>query len=138
MAFRAGVRGASGGLLALALVVVIIGGVVLLGWQVGWWFTTQNTQRQDQVYDQSYGRQNALKDQISHNVALVNDITVQLARAGSDVAITAPLAAQRHSVVNQVCVDAARVTTLPPELFAFVHDNCASGAINPSSTYYVK
>lgn len=136
MAFKAAAKGMGTGLVMTILAVVILGGIVLGGWAAGWWFKEQNTQRQDQVYDQSYGRQQALKDNITKNIALVNEITVQIAQSPDAADV---LSAQRKSVVGMVCADAVKISKsnpLDPEQGKFVDDNCEAGAISPTSIYF--
>jgi hypothetical protein len=136
VSFRTASKGFAQGVVMLALGLALLGGIVFVGWRVGWWFKTQDTQRQDQMYDQSYGRQTALKDQVTKNVALVLAITGQISQG--DPADTAPLQAQRKAVVSMVCADAARINPTNPltgDQAAFVAANCLAGSISPSSPY---
>ncbi len=138
MSYGVATRGVGKGLVMLMLSVLIFGGLVFVGWRVGWWFRTENTQREDQLYDNSYGRQSALKDQVTKNVALVFAITVQIEQAHDDPASQAALAAQREAVGQQVCADAVRINPsnyLRGPQALFVETNCDGGSLKPSSAY---
>ncbi len=123
-----------GFLFVLGLVVGVI------GWQVGWWFKVEDKLREDKLYDMSYGRQEALKADITKNIGEVFKITTQISQVGDDPAVTKPLEAQRLRVVSMICETAEKVNPTNPlkaDQTAFVHDNCTAGAVNPSSTYNV-
>lgn len=137
MVFKTAAKGMGTGVVMLVLAAVVLGGVVLGGWAAGWWFKEQDTQRQDQVYDQSYGRQQALKSNITKNIALVNEITVQITSADPETGEV--LKAQRKATVSMVCGDAVKVNeqgTFDPAQREFVDDNCEAGAISSTSIYF--
>lgn len=117
---------------ALAAILVLVIGIV--GWQVGWWFTQQNTNRQDKVTRSSFGYQETFREQVTKNIGDVNDITVQI--AGTKGAQQKALEAQRFAVLTQLCDSANKVTNgLPIAQEAFVQANCDAGAVSPNSTY---
>lgn len=137
MVFKTAAKGMATGVGMLILAVAVIGAVVLGGWAAGWWFKTENTQRNDQMYDQSYGRQQALKSNVTKNIALVYEITAQIDTSGPDM--TAALTAQRKATVGMVCADAAKVnerTPLDRDQAKFVDDNCTAGVVDPQSIYF--
>lgn len=72
---RKGLLYAVGAIVGLALVA----GIVIAGWQVGWWFKTQNTNRNAHLYQHQYGRQQSLLDDIHNKLDTVTTITVQIA-----------------------------------------------------------
>lgn len=124
------------GLIVLAL--ILTAGIVLGGWAAGWWLREENTQRNDRMYDTSYGRQQALKTQITSNITLVFTITTQIEQAGADVELGQSLQAQRLHVVGLVCADAVKINPSNPltgDQAVFVAANCAAGAVSPSSVY---
>lgn len=123
-------------LLGVAALVVAVA-VVLGGWAAGWWFKTQNTNRESNLYQHQYGRQTALRDDISRKLGAVTDITVQLADPAVTSQQAAALSAQRLAVARQVCADAEqvnKVTDLPPDQQDFVTLNCSNGDVSATST----
>jgi hypothetical protein len=116
-------------LCALAIVGLVIG-----GWQAGWWFATQNANRSAHLAQHQYGRQISLLDDISTKLGTVQDITVQLGYPGADVQ---GLGAQRLAVAREVCHDVATLNTLTeltPDQQTWVQDNCSLGDVTPTST----
>lgn len=103
-------------------------GVILGGWEAGWWFTTQNANRDAHVRRSTYGYQQTLRDQIVKGIGDVTDLDRQVAQATGDGKTT--LTAQRRAVANQVCAQAAQVTgdPLPADQASWVQDNCVMGS----------
>lgn len=111
--------------------------LILGGWQAGWWFKTQNTNREASLYRNSYGFQQSLRDQLTSNISTVVGITAQIAEPGAP----APeLAAQRLAVLRMVCSQADQITgdPLPVDQQEFVSRNCYAGVVSPDSPYEVK
>jgi hypothetical protein len=118
--------------------VVLVALVVVGGWQAGWWFHGQNVNRTSRLYQHSYGRQTALRDDISTKLGTVADITVQLGDTSISAGQRAALKAQRLAVVRIVCQDAEQVNTvtdLPPDQQTFVGANCTGGDVSTGSEY---
>lgn len=120
-----------GGLMASILVLALI---VWGGWQIGWWFTNQNVNRESHLIRNSFGNQQTLRDQITQNIGTVLSITSQIAQ---DPSAADQLKAQRIAVVSIVCGDAAQVTgdPLAADQASFIKTNCYAGNISPSSPY---
>lgn len=107
-----------------------------IGWQASWWMSDQNTNRQDHQIRRSYGNQATLRDQISSNMTVVFSLTSQVQ---TDPGAAVALKAQRASVVNTICADAAQITDgFAAGQAAFIKHNCNAGAMSPSSPYYVR
>jgi len=120
---------------AVLATVVVVAAIVLGGWAVGWWFTTQNTNREAHLYRSSYGNQQTLRDAITAGISQVATDTSQVdATSGQE---QADLKAQRYAHVGQVCAEAAQVTgdPLSADQQAFVSTNCSAGAVSPTSQY---
>lgn len=114
----------------------VIAGIVFGGWQLGWWFKTQNTNRAAHLYQHQYGRQQSLLDDMSHKLGSVTDITAQLNEPSVPREEAAALNAQRLAVARQVCEDAALLNTtneLAPDQQSWVQLNCAYGDVSASS-----
>ena len=99
---------------------LLVAGVVLGGWQAGWWFTTQNVNRRAHVYRQSYEAQQTLRDEITKHLGDYQDIRSQ--GSGSN--------AQALAVADIICGEAAKVTgdPLPADQAAWVAANCQYGS----------
>jgi len=123
--------------------ILLVAAIMFGGWQLGWWFKVQNTKRQGQIiniqahnFRQSYGTQQALRDQITQNIGNVLTVTSQIAEDPSDAG---SLKAQRAAIMSIVCSQAAQVTgdPLTPDQASFISTNCLAGALNPASQYAV-
>lgn len=123
------------GLVAVFLVAALIVG----GWQAGWWFTNQNTNRQAHLYQSGYANQSAMREEITRKLADVNQYTVQ---------INNPAYADEKNSIKQsrsfaaqlICGDAAQINPsepLPPQQAQWVTANCVDGTLSPTSTYAV-
>jgi len=128
-------RSVPGVLLGLGLLVAL----VLGGWQAGWWFRTQNVNREAQTYQNGYANQSAMRDEISRKLADVNQYTVQISNPA--------YAAEKQSIVQSrayaamlVCGDAAQLnpgTVLPADEQQFISINCLDGSLSPNSNLNV-
>ena len=106
----------------VAAVAVLVIGIVLtfIGWQVGWWFTAHNVNRQNQVYQGSYGTQQS-------------DIDTMQNAIGAIASASGP--AQERADANEACQYAAKITIMPPGDKGWVAQNCLAGAVAPGSQY---
>lgn len=78
---------------AVVLAVVLI---LVLAYLGGWWLTRDSTDRRARVQQQTYGRQNALVEQILDDIREAE---------GPNVPVN-----QRQAVVDQICDNAAKLT----------------------------
>jgi hypothetical protein len=117
-----------GGLLVAALLVT---GVIVGGWQLGWWMTSAATNRQAHIYQHSYGAQAAYVQQLTQAVRDVADVDVQIADPHTPASELPALRGQRAAIIAQACDTYSRVTApLPENLASFTAANC-SGQTNP-------
>lgn len=96
-------------LLALALLAALAVG----GWQLGWWLKSESVNRNAKIQQDSYGRQNALVEQILDDVAEAQDPNLP--------------ASQRAAITDQVCDSAAKLTgsiQLTAGAASFIAANC--------------
>lgn len=106
----------------------LAGGVILGGWEAGWWFTNQNANREGHVIRNSYSNQQTLRDQVTKGLGDVTDMDRQIAGATGDNKTT--LTAQRRAIANQVCSEAEQVSgdSLPDDQASWVSQNCVMGS----------
>ena len=130
---RASRRWSGIALLALILLAALITG----GWQAGWWFTSQNANRQAHLIRNGYSNQQTLREEITKQIANVNALTVSVAQSQGNQAEVAALDSQRIAVVNIACQQADQVTgdPLAAGQQAWVTQNCQAGSIRPGSPY---
>jgi hypothetical protein len=122
-------KGIFTGLSGIATCLALIAAIVLGGWQLGWWFTAQNANRQAHVIRQGYSNQQSLREQITQKIGTVEDIGVQLDQPGLDPTTKAQLAAEEKAVLAIVCQDADEVTgdPFPADQAQFISANCLYG-----------
>jgi hypothetical protein len=114
--------------------VVIVGFVIWLGHAFGWWLTEDSVQRQGKINRESYGFQQAHRDELTHEIAQVYTITSQMTGASGDQAQA--LGAQRWAIVGQACQTASQITDpLPTDQATWVDQNCSAGTGKPGSQY---
>lgn len=117
--------------------VVLLAGLIIGGWQAGWWFAGQNANRQAHIIRQGYSNQQTLREEITKEIAGVDSINVQIAQSKGDPDEITALESQRIAVVNIVCGDADEITgdPLSGQQAQWVNTNCEAGAIRPGSHY---
>ncbi len=106
--------GVATGVLATVAAIAVVIAIVIGGYQLGWWLNKNATNRQAQIYQDSYGRQTALVDSI------VDDIK----EAEGNIP-----ANQRIAIVDQICDNAAHLsdeTRLPQHAIIFINQECPS------------
>lgn len=119
--------------------VVVVALIVVVGWQIGWWFSAQNATRQAEITQNGYSNQTTLRQQVTAKLADVTSITTQLAEPDITPDQAAALKAQRAAIAAIACSDAAQITgpPLPAGQAQWVAANCSDGSVSPSSTLYV-
>lgn len=122
------------GIVALA----IMSGVVLGGWQAGWWFSDHNATRQAEQTQNGYSNQVTLRQQISAKLADIDAETTQIAAADGNASLIAALKAQRAAEAQIACADAAEISGIPLEAqqSRWVAANCQAGVLSPGSSLY--
>lgn len=81
--------------------VLLLVGLAIGGWQLGWWMEQESTNRRTGIANESLARQQARVDEVLDTSRTIADIDVQLATVTEEQA--AALSAQRQAVVNQFC-----------------------------------
>ncbi|MGH7743384.1 MAG: hypothetical protein ACREQ5_00985 [Candidatus Dormibacteria bacterium] len=131
---RDGVAAVFAAIASLAIIAIIVVG----GWQAGWWFHTQDTNRQAVLDKQGYGYQQPLQTQIGADIDTVTDLNTQLVAANGNPDLITVLATQRRQAVTHICQQAAQINPnlpLASDQAQFVATNCYAGGIAPNSAY---
>lgn len=120
-------------------VMVLVGGVILVGWQADWWFASHNATRQAQVTQNGYSNQTTLRGEVTADFATLTSIGVQVAGAKGDLSMTTELRTERAATAGKVCAEAAQVsgTPLPVQQAQWVTANCTAGTLSPNSPDFV-
>lgn len=114
--------------------VLVIAGIVIGGWQAGWWFANQNINRQTHMIHNSYSFQSATQSDLVQKIADINTETVQMDGVSKSSQQYADLHAQRLGEGQLACADASQLT--PDYLRGdqpWVSQNCSAGAVSPAS-----
>lgn len=121
-----------------AVGLALLVGLIVGGWQLGWWFQAQNATRQAENTQNGYANQTTLRQQVTSQLAQVDTITTQIAAAGTDAGLIHALKVQRMAIAGTVCSDAAQITgtPLPQQQAEWVSANCSDSTVSPDSTYY--
>lgn len=104
---------------------VLIGLVLVVGWQFGWWLKAKNVDRGARIDDRKYNRQSALQEEVIRGAAKVADLDVTVSQATASERV--PLLAQRHALVAQTCDQFYKTTgtaSLPTYVREFVAKEC--------------
>lgn len=97
----------------IVLCVLVVCVLVIALYLGVWWLRRENTDRQARVNQRTYGRQNALVEQILDDIAEAENPAIP--------------AAQRVAIVDIVCDSAAKLTgsiALPPNAARFIEQEC--------------
>ena len=106
--------------IVLAVVLILGGGVTLVCWQAGWWFAQHDVNRQNQLYQNSYGTQQADIGTMENAIGAIP---------------SAADSAQANADAQEACRYAAQITSIPPADAGWVAQNCLAGAVAPGSQY---
>jgi hypothetical protein len=130
---RAGLKGCLTGTTMLIGAGVVIVAVVLVGWNVGWWFTAQNVNRRAHITQNQYNTQEGYLSAISNDVANLDGIVAQEPGSPNQAA----LRAQAEAVAGQACLEANLLTgsvPVPASMATWIKTNCQAGALSPTSS----
>lgn len=124
---------------AVIIAFILIAGLTVAGHYLGWWLSAQDATHQAQNTQNGYSNQTTLRAQVTSQLAQSEQVTVQIAGAGTDVSLVTALKVQRAAIDGQVCSDAAEIsgTPLPAQQAAWVSANCLNGTLSPNSPDYV-
>lgn len=132
------VRDGIGAVFAFFAVLALVGIVIVGGWKAGWWFQTENTNRQAQLDKQGVGYQIPLQNQIGDEIGQVLALNRSLAVEMNNPTLVSLDASSRRGIVTRICQQAVQVnpaTPLAADQAGFVAQNCYAGTIAPASIY---
>lgn len=102
-----------------------------------WWWENANANHQAHIIRNGYSNQQSLREQVTQQIANVDDITVSIAQSAGNATEVQALEGQRENVAGIVCQDAGEVTgdPLPANQRTWVRSNCQAGVVRPGSKY---
>ena len=83
--------------------VVIAAGVVIGGWQLGWWMKSYAVNRNARIFQQGYGAQSAYEEELHGLIVQIDQVEVQITAPQTPSAEVAALQAQKQAMVTQGC-----------------------------------
>lgn len=116
---------------------LLLGALILIGWQAGWWFTTQNTSRTAKLIQNSQFSQSSLKTQFDGDMKALADIQAQQGQGG---AIPSWLTAQAVHAGQDACSAADQITngSLSPTDLQWVRAHCSGPAMTAAAIRHIK
>lgn len=118
-------------LIGIIVSVVLIAALVLGGWAAGWWFTTQDVQRQSNAIRLNYATQESDLNQVSSWISQIDGIKVQ--EDGVSGLQLADLKAQALGIGNQLCALVPQISIPLGSDASWVRTNCSAGAVSLTS-----
>lgn len=118
---------------SVAAGVILLGALIIGGWQAGWWFTAQNVNRTDKVTQQGYANQSALSAQVT---AEFSDIAREQADEQQTPANKTFDQPQIITQAGQICQQLPQFApgyTIDPQWRSWEHANCADSALSATS-----
>jgi len=117
-------------ILSSILALVLIAGIVVGGYQLGWWLKKNAVNRNAKINRQSYEVQQTYHEESIRDMASVRAIDTQLAEPGTTPDLRAQLQAQRMAIVTQTCDAISRLTIsgagVDPDIQSFHDKECSA------------
>jgi hypothetical protein len=112
-----------GGVLAF---IVLVGVISFVGWDVGWWFSNQNVNRQALQFQHSYGTQSAYIEEVNQEINEFNALQTQIVDPSTAPAEKNALVAQQQAIVNQACGQVGEISiTIPTNEKSWANQYCS-------------
>lgn len=121
-------------------IAALLGGLVVVGWQAGWWFSNQNNNRNYQQTQNGDSNQEALRQQMGSNFTLLAQDDVAIAKAQGNPGLTGQYKVEAAATAAQLCDEGTRVNSavpLDPHIAAWLRLNCSMGVVAPASKYFI-
>lgn len=116
----------AGGFAVAMGAIVVLAAIVFGGWQLGWWFKTQNTNRADVLYQQSYSAQNGAEQHLGQQISELATVSTEMTDPSVSAEQKTALAGQRHAMLDQACMTAQSITHPTPAHESWRSENCGS------------
>ncbi len=105
--------------------IVLIAGLSIGGWQLGWWMQSYSVNRTAQIYQHGYGAQSAYSEELERLIVQIDGLDVQINDPTTPADEVSALQAQKAAMVIQGCDIASKLTVTPPNnIQQFVSANC--------------
>ncbi len=104
--------------------IVVVAAIIIGGWQAGWWFKVQNTNRTTIMYQHSYGTQSAVEQESQNLITQIDQVDVQIADPSTPSSEVSALEAQKTSMVNEFCSEESRLLSPTSDVQSFASSNC--------------
>lgn len=125
------------------VVLAIIVGITLGGWQAGWWFSNQNVNRAYQQQQNGLNNQDTNRQLIEKNFATLTNEQVQLTQAqkANDTTMVGEVMIEMEAQAGQLCQEGEIINdavAYPDDIRSWFSANCQYGAVLPTSKYYIQ
>lgn len=114
-------------LLTIAALVLAVG-IVVGGYQLGWWLKGNAVNRTAKINRTSYEVQQTYREKALDDIASVRAVDAQIAEPSTAEAVKSQLRAQRIAIVTQTCDAISRLTTsgagVDPDIQSFHDGEC--------------
>lgn len=111
----------------------VVAAVVVGGWNAGWWFTTQNTNRYDRTVQQGYANQSALSAQVTAEFSYIAKEQADEQQTPGNKSFDQPQIITQAGQICQQLPQFAPGYTIDPQWRSWEHANCADGALSTTS-----
>lgn len=108
----------------VVLALLLLGGIILGGWQAHWWFVSNGTNRQAHIFQQSYGTQSADMDRARDLISDIAAVQVQTESPSTPSSEIASLNAQETALTTQACGLIEDQTSPPSDEATFAASSC--------------
>ena len=120
---------------------VLLGALIWVGSEFGWWLSSQNATRQYQITQNGTSNQDTLRGQIDKGFQQITaeDVQVAQAKAAKNTNLVGQIRVEEAAQAGVLCSDMEQVTgvPLPAGQAAWNSLNCVNGTVAPGSAYYI-
>jgi len=113
-------------IVAFIALLAVISGVVIGGWEAGWWFRQQDTTRTTDMIRHSVSAQNSYVDDVENSLTQLKALGVQLDDPNLDPAQKPGLEGEKTAIINQTCIVARKIdpSEMQPDIAQFLATDC--------------
>lgn len=112
--------------IGILISLALIAGVVIGGWQLGWWFKAQNTNRTTNIQRHSNQYVTSYITAVDQDIDSIRSIDVQMADPSYTPAQKSGLQGERIAIVNDACHKANLIPAndVPQDIATFMSTDC--------------